>query len=125
MTPRGLLLSDDMIFSSRITATARAHGIAIDVGPTVNHCLVLIQMSSRSGVILDLHNETLDIKGMIPFIRERIAPHAKIIGYGSHVDKATLQAARDAGVDIVLPRSKFVNDLESCITDWLTPTTNE
>ena len=34
-----------------------------------------------------------------------------IIGYGSHVDTATLKAARDAGCDVVLPRSKFVEEL--------------
>ena len=32
----------------------------------------------------------------------------RVMGYGSHVEKELLQAARDAGCDPVLPRSQFV-----------------
>jgi hypothetical protein len=41
------------------------------------------------------------------------------MAYGSHVDTATLRAARAAGCDPVLPRSKFVEDLPICLPAWL------
>jgi hypothetical protein len=37
--------------------------------------------------------------------------HVRTIGFGSHVDLATLDAARDAGCDLVLPRSVFFSRL--------------
>jgi hypothetical protein len=44
----------------------------------------------------------------------RAAPHSRIIAFGPHVDDATLDAGRDAGIDDVMPRSQFfrkINDL--------------
>ena len=45
----------------------------------------------------------------------------RVVAYGSHVDTASLQAARTAGCDPVLPRSKFVKELELGLKEWLTP----
>ena len=42
-------------------------------------------------------------------------PHARIVGFGPHVDDATAQAARDAGADLVLPRSRFFHDPAAAI----------
>lgn len=117
MTPHGLLLSDDLIFASRITATARAHGINMDVARTMPQCLQLATLTPPSGIIVDLQNETLHIAEFMTTMRSHCL--SMIIGYGSHVDKATLQAAREAGFDLVIPRSKFVHDLESSIENWL------
>ena len=39
-----------------------------------------------------------------------IVAQARIVAYGSHVDDASLAAARAAGADVVLPRSKFFHD---------------
>lgn len=38
------------------------------------------------------------------------APAARIVAYGSHVDDAVLERARDEGADLVLPRSRFFRD---------------
>ena len=37
-------------------------------------------------------------------------PNARIVCYGPHVDDASLDAARAAGADVVLPRSRFFRD---------------
>jgi DNA-binding NarL/FixJ family response regulator len=37
-------------------------------------------------------------------------PTAKIVAYGSHVDSEAMAAARAAGADDVMPRSKFFRD---------------
>ena len=44
---------------------------------------------------------------------------SRVVGYGSHVDAATLHAARVAGCDPVLPRSKFVEELPGALPGWL------
>lgn len=38
------------------------------------------------------------------------APGARIVAFGPHVDEAALAAARAAGADVVLPRSRFFRD---------------
>jgi hypothetical protein len=36
----------------------------------------------------------------------------RVVGFASHVDDATIEAARRAGCDEVLPRSRFFRDLD-------------
>ena len=43
------------------------------------------------------------------------APTAKLVCFGPHVDEASAAAARDAGADIVLPRSRFFHDPAAAI----------
>jgi DNA-binding NarL/FixJ family response regulator len=42
-------------------------------------------------------------------------PNARIVCYGPHVDDASLDAARAAGADVVLPRSRFFRDPRAAI----------
>lgn len=50
-----------------------------------------------------------------PAALRRAVPRARIIAFGSHVDEHVLTAARDAGIDEVLPRSKFFNQIDRLI----------
>jgi len=43
----------------------------------------------------------------------------RVVAYGSHVDAAGLKAARDAGCDVVLPRSAFVEQLPVKLREWM------
>lgn len=43
------------------------------------------------------------------------APPARVVGFGPHVDEESAQAARDAGADLVLPRSRFFHDPAAAI----------
>lgn len=45
------------------------------------------------------------------------APNARIVGYGSHVDGATLQRATEDGADEALPRSRFFKDPRAAVAD--------
>ncbi len=40
----------------------------------------------------------------------QLAPSARIVAYGRHDDPAALDAARAAGADAALPRSRFFHD---------------
>jgi len=113
----GLLLCDDLIFSSRITGTAKAAGLQVRAVKTPAELLQLAQQSPPSCVIADLHTLHLAIE---EFAHElsALAPKPMLIGYGSHVDAATLKLARDAGFDVVWPRSKFVEELATALPTW-------
>ena len=67
-------------------------------------------------VILDLHNPGLDLATLLPALKTQGDPY--VVGYGSHVDAATLAKAREAGCDLVLPRSKFVESLAVQMPVW-------
>ena len=47
---------------------------------------------------------------------------ARVVAYGSHVDRAGLEEARAAGADEVLARSEFFADVESALAPAPPPT---
>jgi CheY-like chemotaxis protein len=79
--------------------------------------LALAAAQPPTCVLLDLQNPGLDIVAVVHSLKE--IGKVTIVGYGSHVDAATLKAARDAGCDVVLPRSKFVEDLAAELPTWM------
>ena len=44
------------------------------------------------------------------------APEARLVCFGSHVDEVSAEAARAAGADVVLPRSKFFRDPNAAVS---------
>jgi CheY-like chemotaxis protein len=119
MTPAGLLLSDDLIFASKVTATARAAGLTVQVVRTPQQLLATARKQPPTGVILDLHNPGLDVAALLAGLREACPAMPRVVAYGSHVEADTLRAARQAGCDRVMPRSQFVADLETELPRWL------
>jgi CheY-like chemotaxis protein len=117
--PIGLLLSDDMMFSSRITGTARDLGLSIRSARAMDALKTLVQNEQPACVIVDLANPGLVIGELSGWLAETCSPAPRIIAYGSHVDTETLKRAREAGCDLVLPRSKFVTELPQKLREWI------
>ena len=115
----GLLISDDLIFSSRITGTARAHGGTMRVVRSADQAMTLWPEVNPTCLIVDLQNPGLVIEPLMSFVRSQGGPAVRVVAYGSHVAADVLKAARTAGCDLVLPRSKFVADLETNLPAWL------
>jgi len=51
----------------------------------------------------------------IQVIEEMKALQIPVIAFGAHVDADALRAAREAGADRVMPRSRFVEELEKLV----------
>lgn len=115
----GLMLCDDLIFFSRVAATARAAGLTVRQARTAAALLDLARQEPPGGVILDLHTEGLDVPALLAGLREACPAMPTTVAFGSHVEAETLRAARQAGCDRVLPRSKFVAELEAELGKWL------
>ena len=101
--PQVLALVRDLMFSSKITATARAEGVNVRI----------IRDGSKLGqetgnrLLVDLNQD-----GAIEAATEwKTRTGGRVIGFVSHVDAATIAQARDAGFDQVLARSRFVESL--------------
>jgi DNA-binding NarL/FixJ family response regulator len=116
----GLVLSDDLVFVSRIAATAQAAGLAVRQARSPAELLALAAKNPPPGVILDLQNPGLDLAALLTELRIVCPVMPRVTGYGSHVEAELLRSAREAGCDLVLPRSKFVKELDSQIATWLT-----
>ena len=102
-----LALVRDLIFSSRITATAKATGVNVKV---VRDSTTLANQPG-SLLIVDLNQP-----GFIEAAAEWKATTAReVIGFVSHVDGETIALAKAAGFE-TLPRSRFVEELESILT---------
>jgi CheY-like chemotaxis protein len=119
--PPGLLLSDDLIFTSRVTGTARAAGLTVRAARSAEELADLALQHCPAGVLLDLGNPGLDVPALLGKLRATCPQMPRVVAYGSHVDAAGLRAARAAGCDIVLPRSAFVEQLPQELVNWLAP----
>lgn len=117
--PQGLLLCDDLIFSSRVTGTARSLGLAFAVARSPEDLLTLARRHHPRCVLIDLHHPGLALPELMQKLAEACPAMPRVVAYGSHVETAALKAARAAGCDPVLPRSKFVEDLSSALPGWL------
>jgi hypothetical protein len=106
---RVLVLVRDLLFSSRITATAAAQGVA---------CKVIrepAKLASEAGarLIVDL-NQTGTIEAATQW-REKTG--GTVIGFVAHTDGAIIAQAKAAGIARIMVRSQFVASLESLLVD--------
>ena len=116
----GLLLSDDLIFSSRIIGTARSLGLLLKSARSAEALLGVARLQTPRCVIVDLANPGLQLTDLLQKLGELCQPPPRVVAYGSHVDTETLRAAREAGCNPVWPRSKFVEELPSALPLWFT-----
>lgn len=107
------LLSKDLLDSSKTIASARAAGLTVKHFRTPQ--LLLAALTQRPALmILDLQVSGLNLA-------EILDPSIRSIGYGSHVDSARLHSARQAGCEIVMPRSQYFEEMPAKITEWVRP----
>jgi CheY-like chemotaxis protein len=117
--PDGLLLSDDLIFTSRVTAEARAQGLKVVSVRSVAALVEHVRQHLPHGILLDLAFPGLDLNGLFVELRAPSVTLPRMIAYGPHVEAEALRAARAAGCDPVLPRSRFVEALATDLGKWL------
>jgi hypothetical protein len=106
-----IALVRDLIFASRITATAADVGTPVTLVRDPAKLAEHTRGGANSLLIVDLN-----LPGAIDAARAwKGATGASVTGFVSHVDTATIAAARDAGVDRVLARSRFVELLSALL----------
>lgn len=113
-----LYLASDLLWATRIKATARALGI--EARPVRDPAMLEARLgdSPVRGLILDLEAGEAAL-AMLAHLRGSQASQAtqaiRIVAFGPHVDAAGLEAARAAGADLVLPRGAFDRRLEEIL----------
>jgi CheY-like chemotaxis protein len=100
------------MFTSKIRSAATHAGVTVTFARSSQGALEQMRATPPSLVILDLNNPRTDPLGTIAAMRAAPALAAiPTVGYVSHVDTATIEAARAAGVGEVMARSAFTNGL--------------
>jgi CheY-like chemotaxis protein len=107
----GLLLCRDLIFTSKVTGTARALGQQVMVAGNVALASAMIGEWRPKVVFIDLAAGDLVAPATLRELKIKAGPDTPFVAFGSHVDTASLEAAAAAGCEIVLPRSRFTQDL--------------
>jgi DNA-binding NarL/FixJ family response regulator len=113
--PSGLLLSRDLIFTSKVTGAAGALGHKVVVAGNVALVSAMLAKWAPVVVFVDLAAGELVSPAMIAKYREIAPAGTPFVAFGSHVDKQALADASAAGCDPVMPRSRFSNELPSLI----------
>ena len=110
--PMILAVLDDLMFTSKIKATAGQLGVAVTFARSAAAALDEMRKGSPSLVILDLNNARTDPLGIVAAMKQEpeLASIATV-GYVSHVQTDVINAARQAGVGEVMARSAFTQQL--------------
>ena len=117
--PTGLLLSRDLIFTSKITGTAQALGHRVTTAGNAALAKTLIEWGHPRVVFVDLGAGELVSPDALASYRKLAGPETRFLAFGSHVDARALADAAAAGCDPVLPRSRFSAELPDLIRLYL------
>jgi DNA-binding NarL/FixJ family response regulator len=100
-----VFLTADLMFSSQVLGAGSALSLKVLIAGSVEQARAKLAAETRL-VIVDLTLDHIAMPEVVAATRE-LAPHAKIVAYGPHVDEAVLLAAQSAGADLVLSRGQF------------------
>ena len=112
-----LVAVDDLLFSSKIRATAKQAGVDLTFARSPQEILDAARSARPTLAIFDLNSAKTDPIATIAALKADPALAAiRTIGFASHVHTALIGAAREAGADQVLPRSAFAGNLAEILT---------
>jgi PleD family two-component response regulator len=108
---------DDLLFSVKISTTAKAVGADVYFERTPGMAVARIKEKQPSLAIFDLNSGRLDPLGVIAQLKSDAETRGiKTLGFVSHVHAETIAAAREAGIDEVLARSAFADRLAEILS---------
>jgi CheY-like chemotaxis protein len=112
-----LAVLDDLMFSSKIKTTANQLGVPLTFARSAEGALAEMRKAAPDLVILDLNNPRTNPLAIVSAMKQEPAlASIPTVGYASHVQVDVINAARQAGVDEVLPRSAFAMQLPEILS---------
>lgn len=114
MNDRILVVCDDLFFWARIEAAAQALGrsaFRVSDDPSMERAFA---EGCVGHIVADLGARGIDAFSWARRWKARDNP-PRLTGFVSHVDLAAQERAREAGFDVVVPKSRFVRDLSGLL----------
>lgn len=104
---------DDLMFSSRISTTAKTMGTPLQFARSFDAVLAGARTTPPPTLIVfDLNSARIrPLEAIAALKADPTLAAIPLVGFVSHVDTATIDAARAAGIDRVMARSAFVEQL--------------
>ena len=97
---RVVALVPDLMDQSRLTGAVGAVEFVGEAAQCAGAEIVVVDLARRADAVAGVRN---------------VAPTARIVAFGPHVDGPVQDAARAAGADTVLPRSRFFHDVAAAV----------
>jgi DNA-binding NarL/FixJ family response regulator len=113
-TMKILALVRDLLLRSRIEAVAATRGVEINSASTLDLARTRATELSPTIIFADLSDANYPAEEIARTLRS-VAPHARLVGFASHVDLKSIASARAAGFDLTLSRSEFTAQLPQLI----------
>jgi Response regulator containing a CheY-like receiver domain and an HTH DNA-binding domain len=106
--PRVVAYMDDLFFQMKLAETAKHLGLDVKVASNADSLLQLLDPLPAL-VVVDLNAKSSPLEAVQ---RLRAAqPNLRVIGFLSHVQTDLATSAKSAGLDEIMPRSKFSTQL--------------
>jgi CheY-like chemotaxis protein len=103
---------DDLMFASRISSAAKALGVDIAFARSPDAIVEAVRTKAPRLVILDLNSvKVRPLEAVAALKSDPSLAAVPTVGFVSHVQTDLIAEARKAGVDQVMARSAFVNQL--------------
>jgi PleD family two-component response regulator len=116
MTRSVLAAVDDMLFVSKIRATAEHLGVDVRFARNSDALLASARENKPYLIIVDLHAQRIDPVSLAQALKSDPELKAiELLGFFSHVQTDLMIEATRAGYDRVMPRSAFSNDLATIL----------
>jgi CheY-like chemotaxis protein len=112
-----LCIVDDLMFSVKISTTAKAIGAPIFFERNPDMVVTRVREKQPSLVIFDLNSAKLrPLDALAALKADPALRQVPTLGYVSHAQTDLIEAARKAGVDHVLARSAFTDRLAEILS---------
>ena len=113
----GVLLTNDLFFASKVSGTAEALGLRVEVRGDVAQAVESACGAECRCLLIDLEKPGLSIAELMAGLSTESRPY--VIAFGPHVRTALFEEAHSAGCNEVLPRSRFSAELPQILKKHL------
>jgi CheY-like chemotaxis protein len=109
-----LLVCGDLFFATKLRSEIEAAGASVEIEPLPDRALSKVPTGDYESLVVDLEMPQLNLTTLLASLPADRRP--RVIGFGPHVQKQRLEAARAAGCDHVLSRGQIAASIHEVVS---------